>query len=197
MWLFYELKHCFCFLLTRSRSRQSSSQSRQSQGRIHWREWEHPEEEPVGKNNNRTIVMLCNGYFNTITVQTNTKYGITAEKHILKYIIIIILSPSLAASCYLCRRSAFLPLTFRSSMSLWYSPSQYFGRVEKIEFSVTSLPNCLSNQSDSRSLEFSNSTFTTKTEQIKSIFVISNKFIYFFHTIAFTTRWPNKFTVKI
>lgn len=84
MWLFYELKHRFCFFLTRNRSWQSSSQSRQSQGRIHWREWEHPEEEPVGKNNNRTIVMLCNGYFNTITVRTNTTHGITAEKHIFK-----------------------------------------------------------------------------------------------------------------
>ena len=49
-------------------------------------------------------------------------------------------------------------LTLRAAMSLWYSPSQYLGRVEKMEFSVTWLPYCLSNQSASRSLELSIST---------------------------------------
>lgn len=53
-------------------------------------------------------------------------------------------------------------LTLRASMSLWYSPSQCLGSVEKIEFSVTWLPNCLSSQSASKSLELSSSTFETE-----------------------------------
>ena len=57
-----------------------------------------------------------------------------------------------------------LPLTFRASMSLWYSPSQYLGRMEKMEFSVTWLPNCWSNQSDSRSLALSSSAFGRKKD---------------------------------
>lgn len=50
-------------------------------------------------------------------------------------------------------------------MSLWYSPSQYFGNKEKIEFSVTWLPNWQSNQSDKRSLASSNKTY--KWEPLK------------------------------
>lgn len=58
----------------------------------------------------------------------------------------------------------FFILTLSASISLWYSSSQYLGRREKMEFSVTWLPNCLSNQSASKSLEFSNNTLGKKRQ---------------------------------
>lgn len=67
-------------------------------------------------------------------------------------------------------------------MSRWYSPSQYLGNKENIEFSVTWLPNWESNQSARRSLASSSKTFSPKhkreTRNIKlTLWRITNRLI--------------------